>query len=160
MFFGFLDFWILDLGILDFVYKNPISVVRPPAGAFFSGKWHISWKKCTVCVFFIDFCGIVCIYCVYFVYFGGGCRPSPRIYPYELILYRNIFKTPVLHNILVLCVRFLYYISYSSSIFLTLVLYLILVLFIMYLVLYILLLSHMLHSCLIIIYLTLSYILV
>ena len=31
------DFWILDLVFLDFVYKNPISVVRPPAGAFFSG---------------------------------------------------------------------------------------------------------------------------
>ena len=33
-----MDFGILDLGLLGFIYKNPASVVRPPAGAFFSGK--------------------------------------------------------------------------------------------------------------------------
>ena len=47
----FLDFWILDLGILDFMYKNPISVVRPPAGAFFFWKNDIYPEKSACFVF-------------------------------------------------------------------------------------------------------------
>ena len=69
LFISDVGFLILEfcmfLDFLDFVYKNPISVVGLPAGAFFSGKWHISWKKCMFCVFlliFVEFYVYICVY--------------------------------------------------------------------------------------------------
>ena len=55
-------------GFLDFVYKNPISVVGLPAGAFFSGKMTYIPKKCVyLCVYLFIFMYFMYIY-IFYVY--------------------------------------------------------------------------------------------